>query len=409
MTANRKLRWIASVMTTSMLLVGCGRKQAPDYPTWSQPVASYSPSPGSSNAFDAYVIAAQYAEEVGGANLDRVNYFPGHKKAVALSLDASLAQVEAATAKPSTFNFVAHKPFEKQPNLAGWRLLGLLFQWKIDDACKAGDFDQAIRLLVSGSKFGFDLTGGDAIQASLGLSIVDQLRRSIAPFLDQMTAAQLDTLASGMTAALARRSLAEKTIQNESKNMLAGVQYVQDEFEANRLDELEKSLGSSAKDGVTYLRQLQDKSDSRRIDYFKSFAAEADAMAKWASVASNQPVRKREKPKLEDERPWRRIGRHFFGTLEPLLAIEDESLARTRLLILNAMFIAKAKKQLGPSMAGLNPALITDPYSGRPFVLHSDGLEFSVYSIGSDLKDDGGDTDVSCSRPDLLLEHSPTS
>jgi hypothetical protein len=46
----------------------------------------------------------------------------------------------------------------------------------------------------------------------------------------------------------------------------------------------------------------------------------------------------------------------------------------------------------------------TDPYSGRGFVYRVDGADYRLYSVGADIKDDGGETDETYTAPDLMLE-----
>jgi hypothetical protein len=106
------------------------------------------------------------------------------------------------------------------------------------------------------------------------------------------------------------------------------------------------------------------------------------------------------------ERPWKHFGRHFFLAADPLLALNDQTLARTRLLILNAELIKafKLKAAYPTSLAAFDPAIKTDPYTGADFRYRSDGTDCSVYSVGANLRDDGGETDESFTTPDLKLE-----
>jgi hypothetical protein len=402
MAADRMLRWAAPL--SALLIIGCGTKGETDFPTWAPDPSPYVPQTGSANAFDDYALAAQRAEEAGGANLDRVNFFPGHKLAARKDLADAVALVERGTRKPCTFEFTPRKPLEKAPYVRGWRLVGRVFAWAVADAAKAEDFDKAIATAATGSKFGFDLTGGDALTASLGLAIVDDIRRALAPSLDKLSPAQLMKLAESTQGALARRAPTPKTLENEKLNMMLSVQEVQDAFRAKNLDALRAHLGPSAKDGFDYLQGLSSEDATRQIEYFKGFAAEAASISGWAAKAAVLPAKERPKLELAKERPWKRISRHFFGTLEPLLSMLDETVARTRLLIITAELRARAEKKMLPALQGFDQALTIDPYSGRPFILHADDTEFTLYSVGPNLKDDGGETDASYTRPDLLLE-----
>ena len=82
--------------------------------------------------------------------------------------------------------------------------------------------------------------------------------------------------------------------------------------------------------------------------------------------------------------------------------MHDTCLARIRLLALSAWAEAqvKASGKAPKSLSKLPETLVTDPFSGRPFIYRATGRDFQVYSVGSDGMDDGGQ-DASA---DLVLE-----
>ena len=81
-------------------------------------------------------------------------------------------------------------------------------------------------------------------------------------------------------------------------------------------------------------------------------------------------------------------------------------LARTRLLAIEAEVLhqIKAAGRAPASLAALPTALTVDPFTGLPFVYRANGAVYSVYSVGDDQRDDGGETDEGFLRPDLTLE-----
>lgn len=392
---------------SSIALVGCGRKPEPTFPSWATPPAAYTPQPSSGNAFDGYIFAAQSAESSAGKYLTRVSFFPDQKTAAAAAIKDAFDKTLAATALPCRFSFTATPPFTEIPNHRGWRLIGRVLDWKAEDAYKAGDFDTGNRLVIAGSKFGFDLTGGGAMDASLGLSIVDDLRRTAVQYLAQMPPEKQLALSDGMRGALARQAPIETTIGNESQNIMLGVQAVQDDFTADHLDHLQDELGPTVKEAVDYLRELQDQKLADRAAYFEGFGNEAKATIQAFEDAGKLPVIKRPteiKPVYAKTRPWKRFAPHFFGTLGPLLDLHDATTARTRLFILTASLRSQHERATLPPLSAFPAELRTDPYSGNDFVYRTDGPEFDLYSIGANRKDDGGDTDTAFSAPDLTLE-----
>ena len=91
------------------------------------------------------------------------------------------------------------------------------------------------------------------------------------------------------------------------------------------------------------------------------------------------------------------------------MAMNDATLARTRMLVITARLLAMEKRNQ-PIPAELNKfdaRLRQDPFSGYPFVYHAQGSHFRLYSVGSDFKDDGGETDAETfMSPDLALERN---
>jgi hypothetical protein len=111
-------------------------------------------------------------------------------------------------------------------------------------------------------------------------------------------------------------------------------------------------------------------------------------------------------PNLPVDRPWKRWSKYFFGADRPLLMIYDTSVARTRLLALDAEIIAQVKtvKKLPSSLSDFPADLIQDPFTGGTLIYRTEGMTFRVYSAGDNFRDDGGQTDGAYARPDLTLE-----
>lgn len=390
------------------VVMGCHGGHAPAPRAIAPPPAPYVPRPGSGNAFDDYANAALDAERLSPTLLDRVSFFPDQKKAALKQVEPMMRRVLAATAKPCDFQFVAHRPFEPAPFQRGWRLIGRALQWSVDDAIENGRYDEAIADAVGATRFGFDLTGGGATDASLGLAIVDDVRHSLAPNLDKFGAAQLRDLSQGMKDALQRKPPLRKAVENEHQNMLQAVEYVRQATVSGDLVPLERQLGEDGKEVADSLRDLAGN-DRKRAEYFDGLAKEADAVAGWDAQTADLTVRARKDGaplKPAKGRPWARLAREFLHTMEPLLEIDDATLARTKLLVLVAELIrsSKVNKTVPTDLKGFTPWLVTDPYSGDPFVYHSDGADYTIYSVGEDLIDNGGQTDESFTTPDLKLE-----
>jgi hypothetical protein len=282
-------------------------------------------------------------------------------------------------------------------------------RWKIERACVTGAYDAAIEYAVAATKFGFDLTGGSATDASLGFEIADECRQAIAPFIPKFGAGQLEVLSDGLKNAMRGKPSLKQTIENEHLRMLEGVQYVQDAYANERFDDLMSKMQEDVRDGVAFLKELKLQDAKKRPAYFEGFAREADEQERWLLSIADLPAlaRKTEPPaKLAEYRPWKSFARQFFTAAEPLFEIQDNTIARTRLAILTCELLRQVKtsQSTPPDLSKFDKDLTLDPYTGRTFAYRSTGPIFEVYSLGEDGIDNAGDTDENFTSPDLTLE-----
>jgi hypothetical protein len=398
----------AVLILLPIAMVGCGSPPSPAFPTWQPVGVGYVPLRSSGNAYDRYALAAEEAERTARKYADRVYFTPGMKEAVIKETASAVAMVRQGAALPCEFRFVPHRPFEQMPYHRGWRLIEHALVWSIEKACQAGEYDAAISNAVVATKFGFDLTGGGALEASLGLTTADDVRKALAPYLLKMGAKQLGTLSAGIKGALEKKPPMALTIRNERLNMLAAVQAVQDAYRDRDFKLMRKKLGSDVREAIQYLEDLRSKDEKERPAYFNGFAEEANLQADWDTRLATVPANQRtdEGPRLREKRPWRRFAKQFFHAPDHLLAQDDATVARTKLLILHSEILrqVKSQKKAPLSLSLFTKTLTIDPFTGLPFLYRSDGPDYKLYSVGSDFKDDGGATDETFSLPDMQLE-----
>lgn len=301
------------------------------------------------------------------------------------------------------------KPFDALPYQAGWRAIGRAMVWRIERASALDKTGEAVDWTLAATRFGLALTSGSASDAELGFATIDEARQALVPAFGKLNSAELRRLGTGVEAALGNRPLPDDLVQNERRAMLAAVQKIQDDYRDRRLGELLTQLGKDIDPAIDYLDKLRSEDPRERAQYFEDFASEAELWAAHYDQALHRNARQRLNspgPALKQDRPWRRFARHFFRSLEPLLAVRDECLARTRLLGLSALLLAecKANGAAPGSLTGLSKELTIDPYSGKELMYRPDGAFFLLYSIGADFKDDGGETNQEGKSPDLRLE-----
>lgn len=394
------------LIAAAAVAAGCSHEAARPFPNWVQ--QSPRLEAGSGSGYANYVAGAGAIDRTSLKYLGLVTFTAGQRQAALAGTHRAVGLVERGT-KCQSLNFAFEPGHNSDRYAPEWRLIGRSLAWRTEDACKIGDLSLAVRYAVAATRFGFDLTAGDAAMASLGLSIADDARRAITPSIPRMGDAQLRTLAVGVQEALQGRPLIAQTLENERLNMRWSVQHVQDLFRDRKLGDLRGELGNGVAKAVAHLSELQGKGDAPREAYFEGFAAEADDTAQyWTNLSKMSAAERAEQPKMATakSRPWQKFAQHYFSGGPALLDAYDATLARTRMLGMEAVLTRDQKAQgFAPNALPRLSELSTDPYSGKPLGYRRRGRDYELYSIGKDLKDDGGQTDEGALLPDLRLEN----
>lgn len=388
--------------------LGCGAPEKPPFETFFEPSAPTPILKDGPNAFDGYAAAGMEAESRAGDYLTWVSFPPARRAEITKLLVEPLRLVQDAANKTCSFRYDGVRPFEVAPYRRGWRILGRAIVWRIEKAVAEGNYDAAITDLGLATKFGFDLSGGAAADASLGFAIVDEARRAFVASRVKLSAEQLERVSALVERSLAAAPSADRTLENEGRSMLAAVQYVQDAYRTGAYSTLIEHLGLDLKSATDRLEQMARNDAKERPAYFRSFAQRARDLTAWyrkmASLSAHQ--RSLQEAPKEGSEPWRRFARQFFTAPEPYLRAHDRVMARTRLLVIDAWALARVKRDRAApkNLAELARGLTTDPYTGKEFRYTSVGTEYRLYSVGANYEDDGGETNEDFDAPDLVLE-----
>ena len=391
----------------AVLLAGCGSRPELAYPDWLRSTGSTASPQG---RYVGYIDAANLVEKSAGKYLSTVHFTPGKRDACLKMIGPALRTLAQTTNRGELgWGFKPVSPLESPDHVAAWRLLGRGLVWKIETAVREGDHEGAVRCTVLATRFGFDLLGGGAMEGSLGLAICDEARRAISPALPRLSSEDLAKLANGIGNTLIKRPTLKDTIANEQLNLLAGVQAIQDAYRDEAWGQLVKGFGPDVRAAVDRMKEMKSKEPTTAITFFKGLAEETEDEADYYEKLAELPRARRadvEKPDHDSGRSWRRFARHCTGTLRPLLDQYDDTLTRTRLLVLEAELQkrARAGEPFPRTLGQFGAQLATDPYTGEPFPYRADGTDYRVYSVGSDLSDDGGQTDETFASPDVRLE-----
>lgn len=406
-------RRVLSLFVLVSLASGCKREPEIPYTSWIE----NAPMPESTSvktAFEGYSKAARDAEALAGNLAERISISPTLRAKLETKLEPAVNELRNASKRKTLgFRFVPSSPSDPPVQARGWALLGRSLTYRISNNAKVGNLDKAIDDTLVATKFGFDLLAGSAIEASLGMTIVDDARRALTPYLNKLGAGQLGKLNEGMAEILAGKPSITVTLENERLNMRVGVQRIQDAYRDRDFSAIRAEIGPDIEKAIAHLNNdVRPNGDAARLKYFKGFAEEVDKITRFWIDEVALPADKRHRNEKGDpqlpltkERPWRRFARHLTATCEPLIKQYDSTLARTRLFTLEAA-LAKAVKVQGYAPQDLSKfnAYATDPFNGHTFAYRRDGKSYRVYSVGADFQDDGGQTDASFSHPDLTIE-----
>mgnify|MGYP000901995660 CR=1 FL=1 len=385
-----------------LAMTGCAKQQAVSYRVWYTPVPA--DSAGENSALKLYLEAATEAASLAPDSLSRSNFTPGDRAALLKTLSSVLQKIERGSRRECSFTASVPRLSAEEARNQGWLLIGRVLSWRVDQACQQEDWSRAIDWTLVAYKFGVDLSQAGHEEASLGFFIAGESRKVLAPHLAKLSPAQLDRLATGVAKGVVGSSKRLKAIQAEGQQMMYYVQWIQDSYRKRDWAGLDQAMYRDGREGIDYLKGLESEAAPK---YFEGMADEAETITKGLLLDAEMRVPARTKVDWDKvpDRPWKRFSKHFFRFAETLVSIGDEFDARTRLFILNARILSIQKKQ------GSAPAKLpgedwqkADPYSKGDFVYRATGSDFVIYSVGQDLRDDGGDTDEAGLRPDLKLD-----
>ncbi|MBS1704757.1 MAG: hypothetical protein JST40_02705 [Armatimonadetes bacterium] len=354
-----------------------------------------------------YTEAALEAASVGADDIFRPNVVGTRRAALLKNLAPAMRKIAQGTQSEGSFVFTPTGPFDSRREYPGWSLLSRSFAWKIEDAVRAKDFGAAIQIFLTATQFGFDLCGGGAIDASMGATVINRVRKALLPCLPELNPGQLGSIRSGLAAILSRRPDTARMLKNEEQNMLMAVQMVQDAYRKQSFAQLETSMQSGSKGLIEALKTLKNEKPETAPDYFRALAREARTETNELIARAKEPASRRTPmPELKAAgRPWWVVARTFLRTGRSALGPQDEVLARTRLLIVWCWARAQASSGSAPTALAKELGDNTmDPYTGSAFPYRASGSEFEVYSLGADGRDNGGESNESHSEPDLTLE-----
>jgi len=408
-----RAKWIlllvANVTGIAMIAAGCRGTAEVVVPKYVSADPVYQPRESSGSTFDAYAVAALDVEATRSAYLKAATFSPDQRRKATALIAPQLARVRAATVRPCEFDFRAREPFAPVPFLAGWRLIGRALAWQTAAEAQTGNFESAIDTALAATRFGFDLTQGDAMTANLGCTIINDAREALLPALPQLSSAQLYRLAQGLKIAAARGPNLVNCARYEARQALVAAQFSYDAARRQDLKVFHERLGAPG-DNIAHQLEAFGSNGPALAAFMDKYAREARLMGSIYTKAAAVPASKRAelmpKPRRERGRPWRILSQNFIDTPARVQPSFDRTLARTRMWVIASM-LERSRRNGEPfplDLRKFSEVVRTDPYSGGDFGYQNNGLDYKLYANGDNLTDDAGDTDESGLSPDLTLE-----
>lgn len=368
---------------------GCGGDVRADIP---DPLKDLLPPSPSAN-FDVYQRAAEEMEQKAEKVIGRTTWSPDQQDAMVAAAAGPLALI--AGFKDVEFGRTSSEAMGFRKHARGWRAMGRALQWMIERQVRSGEHAAAIESFSTAILMAEALGTSDAEDADMGVEILDDCITAIWPGLPRFGAGELRSLSALVAEAVAYPPDPEASVQHELYTVLQGVAWLADNYEKRDFEAIRERLGRFAEPAVKYLRELSEEEAEKQVAFFKSLVGElhkeANSNLERLVTAPYQwtPIDHGE------NRPWWRFTDTFCTTLRRY--VERRALTRTRLQLLglDAALLAdyKATGATPKSLRALGGSMHSDPYSGSDFVFIPRGVDYKLYSVGPNLREDGGGAD----------------
>jgi len=348
-------------------------------------------APSGSAGYQAYVDAARMMEDRGSKYIGRTTWSPDQRDAI----------VAAATEPINMIRRVSGVQFGQtwtsilgvRPNTRGWRTIGRALAWRIESNLGEGNYQSAIASFMTAVQMGNALSTSDAQDADMGLEIVDEAISAIWVGLPKFGASELNELSRQVRNALEDAPSSAQSVLQERAVLFAGIKWVQEKFQEREFSDLSATLGTSVEPAVKYLRKLASEPQAEQQSYFDGYRSEMnEEMAAYQDRLKTAPSQWSDEKK-KGTRAWQRFARAFSTSWKVYVVHRAVTRTNLRLIALDAALLAtfKATGTVPRTLSGYPRWLRTDPFAGRDLAYVPRGVDYKLYSIGPDRKDNGGD------------------
>lgn len=349
-----------------------------------QPHVSPIPPAPPVNGFADIVAAGQMLKATGGTG----SVYAGAQTSPSLSAEAALvrrsqpalARLRRGLAKPVQVP-VARSFSATFPYLADTRELARLLSAEADVRAARGDYTGAFDSGLDTMQLGMDVErGGGLIHGLVAIADEAIARNGLVDRVDLLPAPVCDRLAGRLQGLLLQRVTTAEVFRNDRDATLVATAHL-DPREA--VQTLNNGAGTSSQGarmaGSMVWHFMRDRTLKDLERYYDALDREAAKPA-----AQRRPV----------PQPTSPLAAMLVGVYDQAIEKFDETDAEDRLLLIALRVRSYRLKhdRLPGSLdaLGIPASLLTDPYSGKALVYRPAGGDYLLYSIGPDLKDDGG-------------------
>jgi len=342
--------------------------------------------------YKAYIDAAMMMEDRGSKYIGRTTWSPDQKDAIVAAARDPIAKIQGAT--NVQFGRTWTEITGPRPYTRGWRTIGRALAWRIEAALNASDHPTAIDSFLVAVRMGNALATSDSHDADLGLEIVDDAIEALWPGLPKFGTSELASFSARLRNEIEHVADHGTVVSQERLVVISGAAWVEDRFQKRDFSAISETLGVSVEPAVKELRKLAGKPAADQQAYFNGFIEEMrDEMAAYQTRLSTAPSEWEDKSE-GGTRAWRRFVKAFCTTWKVYVEHRAVTRTRLRLVAIDAALLAgfKSSARVPRTLAAFPRWLRTDPFAGRDLSYLPRGVDYKLYSIGSDRKDNGGDS-----------------
>lgn len=354
------------------------------------PYVPLPPPPPVPNGFNDYVMASRMLRANGGTN---AMYQPGFTDTI-----VSLAAEQQVVAKNQKVLALLRQALGKEclvppsrsvtelyPYLADVKGLARLLVGVADVKAAKGDYAGAFDAGLDSVRMGQDMVrGGVIIHGLVAIAIQSIAQNSMLEYIDKLSATDCDRLAARLESLLKARVPYGQIIREESYFSLSSLSKMKGSDTAfvinpNAGMDGEEVPGWQKFAGTIYWHSQRDHALHELEDYYKAMLVEEQKpFALRKSVPTpKSPVASMVAP-VFDQAHMSFDGMEVHSRLL-LLALKIRSYHLKHGLLPTSL------KDLG-----VDPTVVADPFTGKPMMYQPKGSDYLLFSVGPDLKDDGG-------------------